>query len=110
MTLKTAVEIVKLCLADNKNFNVINALKTLVKFVNDYDKYRWHDLRKNPEDLPKEDGAYLACYLFKGFEGWGVPKRVVYLTTEFNCGKFCKTNHRNELLAWKEIEEFEVEE
>ena len=22
-------------------------------------KYQWHDLRKNPNDLPKEDGKYL---------------------------------------------------
>ena len=24
---------------------------------------KWHDLRKNPEDLPKEVGRYIVCYL-----------------------------------------------
>lgn len=25
----------------------------------EHNKYQWHDLRKNPNDLPKEDGKYL---------------------------------------------------
>lgn len=55
------------------------------------EKYKWHDLRKNPEDLPKEDDKrYLMYYC-----GSCVTA----------CGSFIKNFEY--AVGWREIEPFE---
>lgn len=39
-----------------------------VKFAHDYlEKYRWHDLRKDPNDLPNESLGCLVCMEKNGY-------------------------------------------
>lgn len=81
----------------------------LEALVNDADKYRWHDLRKNPEDLPP------------------IGYRILFCTNDCSywTGLYDGTDYRNddhegyvtqfiyspsEVIAWREIEPFEKEE
>lgn len=72
------------------------------------DKYHWHDLRKNPEDLPKEYHDVYVCvsnrsnktYNRTWFEGRGwrhaTSKKSMYYKKE-------------SIVAWREIEPFKEE-
>lgn len=86
-------------------------------------KYAWHDLRKNPDDLPKHDGMYRCCFIenhkevyleleFKAEFGFGVTT-----WTEHNELLGCPHEYYFEILdeneivvGWQEIEQFEVTE
>lgn len=77
--------------------------------IDKMDKYRWHDLRKNPDDLPP-DGQEVLLLLDSLSEtvesywlGWYVEKDNVFATDECDF-------ERDEIKAWKYIEPFEVEE
>lgn len=66
-------------------------------------KYKWHDLRKDPDDVPKENGHYLIVYQWIG-DNTGIaieaynPYDGFHTPPEYPC------------IAWKEIEPFEVTE
>lgn len=69
-------------------------------------KYRWHDLRKNPDDLP-EDNKDVLVSVKNGcvnrtrhdFYGWiNATSKLSYHYSD------------KSVLAWREIEEFESEE
>lgn len=68
-------------------------------------KYRWHDLRKNPADLPEDDKD-----VFVSVRGGCVNR-----TWHDSCGwrnatsKSSRYYSDKSVLAWKEIEEFESE-
>lgn len=93
-----------------------------VKFAHDYlEKYRWHDLRKNPNDLP--DGREWVLAIFKepdedftlaprvaDYVGKQTPITtkenwiIIDLDDAFDLSEY----HRNlKCIAWKYIEEFE---
>lgn len=69
-------------------------------------KYKWHDLRKNPADLPK-DGKHVLVDIKGG---------CVNRTWHDSCGwrnataKKARYYSNDRVIAWKEIEEFENEE
>lgn len=65
----------------------------------DYNKYKWHDLRKNPDDLPKRNKDVLVC-----FEDLWAEEQ--YTTCYY--GSWFWDNHT--VIAWKEIESFGVNE
>lgn len=79
-----------------------NALETV-------DKYRWHDLRKNPDDLPTKDGLYAIATLYDtdltdvGFGEW----ENMY---GYGSGWSALTPSYGKIIAWKEIEPFEAKE
>lgn len=68
-------------------------------------KYRWHDLMKNPADLP-EDGKHVLVYIKGG---------CVNRTWHDSCGwrnimaKKARYYSNDRVIAWKEIEEFDNE-
>lgn len=75
-----------------------NACDVAITSLENEDKYRWHDLRKNPDDLPEEGHEVLilvnnACFLSRrsDYNYWSCLGRV-------------------KVKAWREIEPFEVEE
>lgn len=76
------------------------AYSTAIRGLLEYHtKYRWHDLRKDPDDLPTADGVYLVAY-----------KQEKYGTRLFLNGTFAfnyelKASLSN-LIAWREIEPF----
>lgn len=66
--------------------------------IGDTQKYRWHNLRKNPEDLPEENQDVLAymCYSKTKYE---------YIVVNANdCQRISES--RWEALGWKYIEQF----
>ena len=74
------------------------------------ERYRWHDLKENPDDLPKEDGFYLVyAPSYKG--GSSKTKQKVkggYMFSRFLHGKWSIEvgyyERPNCVRAWKEIE------
>ena len=81
--------------------------------IMDVQKYRWHDLRNNPKDLPEEcKNVYVYFEYFRYgdyncmFQDYGVSYQVD--------GKFTFVNgsfgwHKLSVIAWREIEPFEEE-
>lgn len=66
--------------------------------------YEWHDLRKNPDDVPTEDGYYLVmhdylvCQVVEWADGWNC----------FRIGnELYKENEMHNVIAWKAIEPFD---
>lgn len=80
-----------------------NQYKTLCGYHERQDKYRWHDLRKNPEDLPKVEKQYLVAWQdgtydflwFAYVDGYGYDWQVAYFPDV------------SSIIGWKEIEPFE---
>lgn len=68
MNLQTAIDIIFLLLKDNKNVNVIEALKVIDDVNHKLKKCRWHDLMKNPDDLPEEHESIFNRYY--GTDKW----------------------------------------
>lgn len=93
----------------------LEMLQEALRLLNEHRKgrYRWHDIRKNPEDLPTKDGRYLvfAKCRKKGRYGRESEPYVDYLIANFSefadgCHFFGDT--RTDLvIAWREIEPFE---
>lgn len=66
----------------------------------DADKYRWHDLRKNPDDLPK-DGLDIVV--------WNSGADKFSMTASPYWVRNCANDSGYNIVAWKEIEPFESE-
>lgn len=69
-------------------------------------KYKWHDLRKNPDDLPEDNKDVLVT--IKG----GCVNRTWHDSCGWRNATAKKARHYSDksVLAWKEIEEFENDE
>lgn len=79
-------------------------VENLQELIDKQDKYKWHDLRKNPDDLPKDDGLYV---VYENVYSWGYCDYNTY-----ECVKEVKQWSDGKLhkpIAWKYIEEFEDE-
>lgn len=85
------------------------------------DKYRWHDLRKNPNDLPCKDGTYRCVFkddIHTYFDcdyrnGIGFGKECFYAHNELTGSPieyyFECFDEDDEVIAWQDIELFEVD-
>ena len=60
----------------------------------------WHDLRKDPNDLPKENKRYL-CRI-KGFVGGGISYECFDYDTKYNIWNYAN----GDVIAWCEIPKF----
>lgn len=91
---------------------VVNAeyFKELKKDLRGYmekeKKYRWHDLRKDPEDFPEDNHNVLIC--LKGFEGNPVGVDIA-LHCKFThvWGTTMSSFKDGDVIAWREVEPFE---
>ena len=83
-------------------------------------KYRWHDLRKNPDDLPDVEHRRKA-YFHVVQEGKETGPTILQYKKDYGFGfyndfgngpKFTEvdTNFTAQIVAWREIEKFESEE
>ena len=59
---------------------------------------QWHDLRKDPNDLPKKEG----CYLVKVDD----CKNDIYETDNFYLDDYCFVLYGKYVIAWCEIPQF----
>ncbi len=96
---------------------VLNVVSWL---FNKQQKYRWHDLRKNPDDLPDVEHRRKA-FFYVVQAGTEARPAILQYKKEFGFGiynefgngpKFTDidANLVAPVVAWKEIEEFESEE
>ena len=82
--------------------------KIVCKALKKADKYRWHDLRKNPDDLPEGIGG--------GYESEdvlvmiGTPERNSWKQAYYHHGKRLWSTYEQNVFAWRYIEPFKEEE
>lgn len=79
-------------------------LEQFAKHLNNLKKYRWHDLRKNPDDLPTHTNIVEV-------ELWGEVLGIYHDHTWFKDGnwKHYANNSYGKVIGWREIEPMEGE-
>ena len=85
------------------------AIEMAVDALEEADKYRWHDLRKNPDDLPEAIGdGYESEYVLVAI---GTPKWYYCEWAYYNHDKkVWSTHEQQDGFAWRYIEPFKVDE
>ena len=80
------------------------AIEMAVDALEKVDKYRWHDLRKNPDDLPKADGNSESEYVLVMI---GTPEWNSWEQAYYHHGKKLWSTYEQNVFAWRYIEPFE---
>ena len=83
------------------------AIEMAVDALEKADKYRWHDLRKNPDDLPKDNGYGESDYVLVMI---GTPEWNSWEQAYYHHGKRLWSTYEQNVFAWRYIEPFEEEE
>ena len=87
--------------------NSLKAWHMAIKALEKADKYRWHDLRKNPDDLPEADGNSESEYVLAMI---GTPEWNSWEQAYYHHGKKLWSTYDQNVFAWRYIEPFEEEE
>ena len=87
--------------------NSLKAWHMAIKALTRADKYRWHDLRKNPDDLPEADGNSESDYVLVLI---GTPEWNSWEQAYYHHGKRLWSTYEQNVFAWRYIEPFEGEE
>ena len=81
--------------------------KIVSKALKKADKYRWHDLRKNPDDLPEAIGdGYESDYVLVMI---GTPEWNGWEQAYYHHGKRLWSTYEQNVFAWRYIEPFKGE-
>ena len=93
------------------NTSSVNELLQLNKIVSKAlkkaNKYRWHDLRKNPDDLPEAiGGGYESEYVLVMI---GTPEWNSWEQAYYHHGKRLWSTYDQNICAWRYVEPFEEE-
>ena len=92
---------------DTSKVNEILKLNKIVsKALEKADKYRWHDLRKNPDDLPEADGNSESDYVLAMI---GTPEWNSWEQAYYHHSKKMWSTYEQNVFAWRYIEPFEEE-
>ena len=85
----------------------VEAWDMAIKALEKADKYRWHDLRKNPNDLPEDNGYGESDYVLvlAGCFEWNHCEWACYSHSAKKWSTYVQ-----EVFAWRYIEPFEEEE
>ena len=87
---------------------ILKLNKIVIKALEKADKYRWHDLRKNPDDLPEAiGGGYESDYVLVMI---GTPEWNSWEQAYYHHGKRLWSTYEQNVFAWRYIEPFEEEE
>ena len=78
--------------------------KIVSKALEKADKYRWHDLRKNPDDLPEADEYGCSEYVLVMI---GTPEWNSWEQAYYHHGKRLWSTYEQNVFAWRYIEPFE---
>lgn len=78
-------------------------MSMLTDVIVEHDKYRWHDLRKNPDDLPKIGSDIVYLFIYSGEH----ERRLHSNALPFMFEDDLKSNDEFEYIAWKYLEPFE---
>ena len=111
MTIKEAIEQFKKRLAITFYRKQIpeyyEAIEMAVDALEKADKYRWHDLRKNPDDLPEAiGGGYESEYVLVMI---GTPEWNSWEQAYYHHGKRLWSTYEQNVFAWRYIEPFKEE-
>ena len=110
MTNKEAIEQLKERLAVTDYRQQIpeyyEAIEMAVEALEKADKYRWHDLRKNPDDLPEADGNSESEYVLAMI---GTPEWNSWEQAYYHHGKKLWSTYEQNVFAWRYIEPFKEE-
>ena len=85
----------------------LEAWDMAIKALEKADKYRWHDLRKNPDDLPEDNGYGESDYVLVMI---GTPEWNSWEQAYYHHGKRLWSTYEQNVFAWRYIEPFEEEE
>ena len=112
MTNKEAIEQLKerLAITDYRQQipEYYEAIEMAVEALEKADKYRWHDLRKNPDDLPEAiGGGYESEYVLVMI---GTPEWKSWEQAYYHHDKKMWSTYDQNVFAWRYIEPFEEEE
>ncbi len=87
---------------------ILKLNKIVIKALEKADKYRWHDLRKNPDDLPEAiGGSYVSEYVLVMI---GTPEWNSWEQAYYHHDKQMWSTYEQNVFAWRYIEPFEEEE
>lgn len=78
-----------------------------IKALEKADKYRWHDLRKNPDDLPEAIGDSESEYVLVMI---GTPEWNSWEQAYYKHDKRMWSTYEQNVFAWRYIEPFKEEE
>ena len=83
---------------------ILKLNKIVIKALEKADKYRWHDLRKNPDDLPEADeyGRSEFVFVMTGTPEWYSCEWAYY-----HHDKKLWSIYEQDVFAWRYIEPFE---
>ena len=81
-----------------------DAIYMAIKALEKADKYKWHDLRKNPDDLPEADGNSESDYVLVMI---GTPEWNSWEQAYYHHGKRLWSTYEQDVFAWRYIEPFE---
>ena len=88
--------------------NSLKAWHMAIKALEKADKYRWHDLRKNPDDLPEGfECGYESEYVLVMI---GTPEWNSWEQAYYHHGKRLWSTYEQNVFAWRYVEPFEEEE
>ena len=104
MTNKEAIEMFKTI----SIVEILKLNKIVIDALEKADKYRWHDLRKNPDDLPEAiGGGYESEYVLVMI---GTPEWNSWEQAYYHHGKRLWSTYEQNVFAWRYIEPFKEEE
>lgn len=86
---------------------ILQLNKIISKALKKADKYRWHDLRKNPDDLPEADGNSESDYVLAMI---GTPEWNSWEQAYYKHDKQLWSTYEQNVFAWRYIEPFKGEE
>ena len=87
--------------------NSLKAWHMAIKALEKADKYRWHDLRKNPDDFPEAvGGGYESDYVLVLI---GTPEWNSWEQAYYHHGKRLWSTYEQNVFAWRYIEPFKEE-
>ena len=83
------------------------AIDKAIEALKKADKYRWHDLRENPDDLPEAiGGGYESEYVLVMI---GTPEWNSWEQAYYHHGKRLWSTYEQNVFAWRYIEPFKEE-
>ena len=87
--------------------NSLKAWHMAIKALEKADKYRWHDLRKNPDDLPEaigggDESEYVLVMI-------GTPEWNSWEQAYYHHGKRMWSTYEQNVFAWRYVEPFKEE-
>ena len=86
---------------------ILELNKIVIKAIEKADKYKWHDLRKNPDDLPEGfEGGYESEYVLVMI---GTPEWNSWEQAYYKHDKRMWSTYDQNVFAWRYIEPFKEE-